>query len=166
VAEPVTARFTMRRAEYLAGMHVERGPLLRGAVIFGAALVAAGLAAKLEVLTVLGAVALVGGVGGWLLPLWRWTGEPSLGAEETWTATESGCTIVRPASQIRVDWPFYRELVDAGAVWVLLGDRGITDVLPKRAFTSRDDEAAFLEHAKAHVPVREQEAAASTGWTD
>ena len=162
MADPVRFSFALTRAEYLAGARTGPGRVVRVGAVVGAGLLAVGVAAGLEVFTAMGIMAVIAAALAWLLPWWQWTAEPALQAEEKWTVDDDGCTIVRPDIETRVRWSFYRELVDAGRVFVLFGERGATDIVPKRAVPAD----TFLERVGAHVAVREAAPAAEAGWTD
>lgn len=162
MATPVRFSFALTRAEYLAGARTGPGRVVRVGAVVGAGVLAVGVAGGFEIVTAMGIMAVLVAALAWLLPWWQWTAEPALQAEETWTVDDDGCTIVRPDIETHVQWAFYRELVDAGRVFVLLGERGATDVVPKRAVPTE----AFLEHVRAHVAVREATPATDAGWTD
>jgi hypothetical protein len=167
VAAPITLSFSLSRSEYAAGARAELGRVVRVAAIAGAGLLAAGVAAKIDLLTAVGTVAVVMAASAWCFPWWQWATEPSLELEEQWSIDAEGCTIQRRASHQRIEWSFYRELDTSGRVYVLLGHRGVTDILPKRAFASDAEEKAFIDVVSAHLVVRDRTPATTPGgWTD
>jgi hypothetical protein len=166
VAEPLRLQFSLTRAEYVAGARAEPNRLLRVGLVAGAALFASGMAARTDLLTGLGITTLVVALVAFAMPYWRWSTSPALHDEEQWTIDEEGCTIERPGSREHNAWTFYRELIDAGHVYVLLDGRAGTDALPKRAFVTEADEERLLALGRAHLAVREAGEAAATGWTD
>ncbi|MEY2566981.1 MAG: hypothetical protein QOE35_1510 [Actinomycetota bacterium] len=168
MAAPITLSFALSRAEYAAGARAELGRVVRVAAIAGAGLLAAGVAAKIDLLTAIGTIAVLVAASAWFFPWWQWAIDPSLHMEEQWSIDGDGCTVERRASHHRVGWDFYRELANSGRVYALLGDRGVTDILPKRAFASRAEEDTFVDLVSAHVAVREQAPTTPSrgGWTD
>ena len=166
MAEPLTLQFALTRAEYVAGARAEPNRILRVGLVAGAALFASGLAAQTDLLTGLGITTLVVALVAFAMPYWRWSASPALHEEEQWTIDEEGCTVERAGSHVRNAWSYYRELIDAGQVYVLLDGRAGTDALPKRAFASEVLEERLLELAREHLAVREAGEAAATGWTD
>lgn len=165
MAEPVQLSFALSRIEYLIGARLGVGRIVRVGAVAGAGLIAGGTAAKLDVLTAMGIISLLAALVAWFLPWWRWTSEPSLHAEERWTIDDDGCTIDRTDSTSTNAWSYYRELVDAGRVYVLFGSRGTVDVIPKRVLESAAGAAAFADRVQAHVAVRET-TTPNAGWTD
>jgi hypothetical protein len=166
VAAPLQLRFALTRAEYVAGTGTGANRAVRAGLVLGFGLFAAGLAAKIELLIGLGITAAVVGLAALALPYWRWSVSPALHDEEDWTIDDKGCQVERADSRTRNGWSHYRELIDGGSVYVLLDQRGSADLIPKRALASEQDEAAFVDLARAHVAVRERDQAASSGWTD
>jgi hypothetical protein len=166
VAEPLQLHFALTRREYVTTTRAEPSLQNRVGTIVGVGLVAAGLAAKVPLLTGLGLTAMLVGLVAFALPYWRWSTMPALHDEEHWKISDEGCAIERPGSTTRNSWSFYSELVDARGVYVLTDVRGGIDGVPKRAFASEADEERFLEFGRAHVAVREAGQAVNTGWTD
>lgn len=161
--EPVSVSFAVTRSEYAMGARAELMSVMRFGAIAGIGLLATGVVAKIDLLTGIGVMAVVAALAAWFLPWWHWAMDTSLHAEERWTADDAGLTIERASSRHQVAWAFYRELVEAGPVFAFLGDRGATDVLPKRVNGARE----LVDLAAAHVAVRERARTEATGgWTD
>jgi hypothetical protein len=159
--------FALSRSEYAAGARAELGRLVRVGAIAGAGLLAAGVAAKFDLLIAIGTIAVLAAAAAWCFPWWQWAIDESLAEEEHWSLDADGCTIERQAVRQRATWDFYRELVESGPVLVLLGDRGAVDIIPKRVFTSDADRRAVVDLVSAHVVVRDKARAESRGgWTD
>ena len=164
MADPVTVQFALTRAEYTTAARSGTDRLIRVGAVGGAGILAVGVGMRLASLTTVGAMVVLAALVVWILPWWRWLGEPSLAAEERWVVDDEGCAIERTGSQCRNDWSFYREVADVGPVYALFTIRGGLDVVPKRALTP-EAAAAFIALASAHVGVRGT-STPSTGWTD
>jgi hypothetical protein len=165
VAEQVTITFALTRYEYAGGCRAEPARLVRVCAVAGAGLLAAGLAAKAPGVGLLGAMTIIAAVAAWFLPFWRWYVDPGLAKEETWTVSAEGCAIRRFNAELLLAWTFYRELVELPRLYVLLGERGAVDIVPRRVFARSEDEAAFKELARANVVVAERTPRVA-GWTD
>ena len=166
MAELLQLHFALTRSEYVNATRTDPSRAFRVGIIAGAAMLAGGLAAKLDLLTGLGLMAVVIGLVAYGLPYWRWMNFAGLQREQRWSIDADGCTVERDDSRARTGWTAYRELIDAGRVYVLVDDCGRSEVVPKRAFASEDDEAAFLALGREHVAVRDAGQTTSSGWTD
>jgi hypothetical protein len=165
VAEQLAITFALTRYEYARGFRAEPARLVRVCAVVGAGLLAAGVAAKAPGVGLLGAMTIIAAVAAWFLPYWRWYVDPALAKEESWTVSADGCAIRRFNAELRLAWSFYREFVELPRLYVLLGERGAVDIVPKRVFARSEDEAAFTDLARGNVVVAERPSRVA-GWTD
>lgn len=83
-----------------------------------------------------------------------WRRNPVVQGVQRHTFDDNGAELSFAGRATRVDWGYFTQLVKGRRMYQLLRGRKFGLVVPRRAFRSRDDEQAFEELLRRHLPAR------------
>jgi hypothetical protein len=76
---------------------------------------------------------------------------PHLGGPTTVTFSNTGLDTIGPHSEAHLDWAGVLKARETSTLFLIYPQRAVTQVLPKRLFTSVEDESRVREMLRSHV---------------
>lgn len=103
---------------------------------------------------------------GWLLvsvaifvvqPLFTWENNERVRANQIHRFGPDMIIVKLLHSESRIEWSYFTNVLDAGTVYVLRHKRISANIVPKRAFKSREDERCFRQLVSDHTKTQHWE---------
>jgi len=146
--KPVTVRFELTEREFAEGLGsiTRRQPTFWLGPVMGAVTLSYGLTSGEGVAVVWGTVLLIlAGVFLVLVPRLRWRQSSHLAVEQEHTFSEERIAVRAAGQQGELPWDFYVQVVETPRAYVLMRNRKQGNFIPRRAFSSPDDEERFRQ---------------------
>jgi hypothetical protein len=162
-SDAVCVRFRLTRGEYQAAMMRLCWGLwfYRGVAALSAMALVAGIALLLTDDADLG-IPLIGlaivwsALLGWVLflkPVRQYHQQARLRDEQSHCFADDGVTVSFSDGQSQVKWTFYEMLTESNGLYLLRHQKGVANVIPRRAFDSGEEEGRFRQLAQRHLKV-------------
>jgi hypothetical protein len=155
----VTVEFALTRQEFEAA---QRQMMLRSLLIAGLSglmlvIVIAGLVTANTSVAVIGLFwfVLIGLVFAFA-PGSAWRRNPVVRGAQRHSFDDNGLDLSFGGRATRVDWGYFTQMVKGPSAYQLLRGKKFGLVVPRRAFVSGDDEKAFAELVRRHLPDRRE----------
>ena len=86
-------------------------------------------------------------------PILQYGRQPRLRDEQRHCFANDGITVSFTDAESQLKWTFYAVLVELDQLYLLRHQRRFANVIPRRAFSSREDENRFRELAQQYIKV-------------
>ncbi len=86
-------------------------------------------------------------------PVLQYRRQPRLRDEQSHCFADDGITVSFADAESHLKWTFYEVLAELDDVYLLRHQKRFANIIPRRAFSSREDENRFRQLAQQHMKV-------------